>query len=414
MECDYADQRADHPSDSGVSLIRDDTVESGRDGALVKKRRASSALEDKAPKAIKLDTTGNKNVAKRKRPFNIFNAIMSKPAILETFVTVCPVEELVSLYAISKAFHYLYNSHMTTYVLAATRLQTGQDTEKIFPLKGFFNTCGPDPIRRNIRAENAAFKARHATQSSGSDLATATTALSALSLPEKPRWIPTLRYLRMVSGRHKAALGIIYYLFRGGERLPVIPAVNALKKMWLAMDIASNANRIGLMHNRAYWSNEELRLAMCIIEKIGMSFKCPLQRGPPRDPLVATEDPPITLCELLFGQRSFVSMFKAMDKKDQINERDLTKMWSNYKGTPSATGAPVGWRVMGTPPNIVGYGNRQNWGMSGTVERLLRVDELVAKECFRRKLKWEDVHLDQEMFKYIDPKTGDHFPSANR
>ena len=212
--------------------------------------------------------------------------------------------------------------------------------------------------------------------------------------PEEVRLVPSFRWLQMVLFRERVVRDITALLARQGHRLPARASLT-LKRLWLTMDVGTNAKRIGLLHNTAFWTDEDLRLATLFFIKLDMRFL---------DPVAGQGE--IALRKLLLGQRSLSALWRCLRRTACRNPLELAQMFVRYDYRPAPHN--TGLSLLGVPADEIGAGVREGWG-SGTA-RLLRPDRLVMQEGLRRGLQIEKHYLDMMLYGYIDLETFENIP----
>lgn len=298
--------------------------------------------------------------------FNIFTALTAYPELVFELAKCLPVEDLISLYAISKDFHFIVNGHFTTIVLSQSFAQAPESSE-IFHYKCYKNLCITDPAAR-ANAE----------------------------VPEKLRRVPSFRWLRFILHRESVVDELIACLAAEGHRLPRRARL-VLKKMWFTMDLGDNARRIGLIHNKTFWTNKDLFIATMFFIKLDMRFT---------DPIDGNGE--MSLRKLLLAQRSLSILLAVLKRKEMVNELEMLQMYVRWKYNPAPEHR--GMSILGVPPDQIGRGQLEGWGL-GT-KKLLRPDELVMRESVRRRLDFHKRYMDMMVWGYIHSKTLEDIPDA--
>ena len=277
----------------------------------------------------------------------------------------------VALYSISKPFHYLFNSHYTTYVLAAVRKQAPH-AEQYLPIIAFRSMAIRDPAGRPTAND-----------------------------PLQSRLIPSLRWLQMAVSVHNSASSVLWSLWASGHKTPP-GTLPMLYKLALTMAIGNNHNRIGLAHNPRYWTDADLRCAICFMVKLDMRFNDPVEgRGV------------MGLRGLLLGQRSLAALRDAL--ADDLDTMALLQLQGRYDldtvGVAAHAQLDLYEDVFGVQAENVGTGCLEGFGRTLATgpmkivelarrERLLRPDQLLMQESCRRGLRIEDNLLDYVMYGY--------------
>jgi len=298
--------------------------------------------------------------------FNIFTALTAYPELVFELAKCLSVEDLISLYAISKDFHFIVNGHFTTIVLSQSFAKAPESSE-IFHYKCYKNLCITDPAAR-ANAE----------------------------VPEKLRRVPSFRWLRFILHRESVVDELIACLAAEGHRLPKRARL-VLKKMWFTMDLGDNARRIGLIHNKTFWTNKDLFIATMFFIKLDMRFT---------DPIDGNGE--MSLRKLLLAQRSLSILLAVLKRKEMVNELEMLQMYVRWKYNPAPEHR--GMSILGVPPDQIGRGQLEGWGL-GT-KKLLRPDELVMRESVRRRLDFHKRYMDMMVWGYIHSKTLEDIPDA--
>lgn len=298
--------------------------------------------------------------------FNIFTALTNYPELVFELAKYLSPEELISLYAISKDFHLIMNGHFTTIVLSQSFAKARESSE-IFPYKCYKNLCITDPAAR----QNA-------------------------EVPDKLRCVPSLRWLRFILYREQVVDDILACLAAEGHRLPK-RASSVLKKIWFTMDLGDNARRIGLIHNKEFWTDRDLFVATMFFIKLDMRLTDPVDGNGQ-----------MSLRKLLLAQRSLSTLLASLERTEMLNELGLLQMYVRWKYKPAP--AHRGMSVVGVPPDEIGKGYLEGWGLGN--KKLLRPDELVMGEGVRRKLDFQKRYMDMMIWGFVDSKTLEDIPTT--
>ena len=139
--------------------------------------------------------------------FNIFPAFLLYPELCYHLATHLPLEDLISLYAISRDFHTILDNRFTTVILSQS-LATCPESSRVFPFRCYAHLCRRDPVGRIPHPDPAKAK---------------------LGLV---RAIPSFRWLRMVMWREAVVHEIMAIMAEDGCPLPRRCEL-ALKRMWV-------------------------------------------------------------------------------------------------------------------------------------------------------------------------------------
>ncbi|TID23122.1 gtp cyclohydrolase i [Venturia nashicola] len=291
---------------------------------------------------------------KSKTPFQMLAEFMRHPELILNLAKVLHPTSLVHLYAISKPFHFIMNSHYTTYI------KTNMDhhapgSNLIFPWRCYGRLTIKDPGWRPKHASNPASGARD---------------------------IPSLRWLQMVVYREEIVRDILTALSKYGLLLPH-DIERAVKKMWFLCDLPGNASRIGVLHNTGYFHDRDIFLSQMFMMKLDMRFT---------DPVEGCGE--THLRRLFFGCRNFVPLRDFLIGRLSLSHLLQRIVWYQYN--PTGVIRALQLPILGIANHQVGQGNTENWGR-GT-QRLLRVDEGIAREAIRRELNTHKHFIEFMLF----------------
>ncbi|KAI9707776.1 MAG: hypothetical protein M1836_000738 [Candelina mexicana] len=296
--------------------------------------------------------------------YNIFKDLIAQPELTFEVARHLEVEDLVSLYAISKDFHCIVNSRFTTTILSQS-LSKAPESSRTFLFKSYRSLCIVDPAgRQNEEVQG------------------------------EVRRVPSLRWLRMVLYRENVVNEIIDCLAAEGHRLPKRASLT-FKKIWFIMDIAANATRIALMHNREFWTDLDLHVATHIFIKLDMRFTDPVDG-----------DGETTLRRMMLGQRSLTTLWKALKRTVLHTQLEVLQMYVRWKYKPLPH--LRNYSILGVPAHEVGRGDREGWGRGRNL--MLRPDDLVMREAARRDLDVDTGMVEMMIWGYVDLETFEDIP----
>lgn len=298
---------------------------------------------------------------KPNKPFQMLTEFMKRPELILNLTKVMHPASLIDLYAISKPFHFIMNSHYTTYIKNNMDYHA-PGSNLIFPWRCYGRLTIKDPGWRLKNASNPAAGARD---------------------------VPSLRWLQMVVYREEVVRDILIALSKYGLLLPH-DIQKAVKKMWFLCDLPGNANRIGVLHNTGYFHDRDIFLAQMFIMKLDMRFTDPVEGGGETH-----------LRKLLFGCRNFVPLRDLL--MGRITLAHLLQRIAWYQYNPSTTVSALHLPILGIAPLQVGQGNTENWGRG--IQRLLRVDEGIAREAIRRDLNTHKHFIEFLLFAHHELAT---------
>ena len=291
---------------------------------------------------------------------SVFNELLQYPELILEVAKAFDLEDLISLYAISRDFHMLVNIRFTAMMLgqATTR---ADESRKIFAWRCYKSVCMRDPALRINDTR-----------------------------PDELRFIPSFRWLRMILFREAVVDDILRSLEMEGHRMPK-RASEAIKKIWFTIDISDNARRIGIMHNRNFWEDKDLYLATMFFLKLDMRLTHP-----------TTGNGETGLRKMLLGQRSLSTLARVLRREEMRNRLDMLKMVIRYDYSPPRQTCKT---ILGVTAAEVGRLQWEGWGECGRKNKFVGICELVMKEGIRRRLGLQGCYVDMMCFGYIDRKT---------
>lgn len=292
------------------------------------------------------------------REFCIFNALLKYPELTLEFSKQLDIEDLISLYAISKEFHFLVNARFTAMILGQANGKASESC-KTFIFRCYKSLCMRDPARRLNEDK-----------------------------PDELRFVPSFRWLRMILFREAVVDDILRSLAAEGHRLPKRARLT-VKKIWFTIDIGDNPRRIGLMHNTTFWSNKDLFLATMLFLKLDMRLTHP-----------AAGNGEIGLRKMLLGQRSLSTLANVLRREEMKTQVDMLRMIVRFNYEPRRHRQ---MDIMGVPSHEIGKLQYEGWGAKRT--RFVQIHELVKREAVRRELNLQNYYVDMMIYGYIDKKT---------
>lgn len=311
---------------------------------------SSTALPKKRPRVKKTvafagETSSDpSSTAGGKSKFNIFEAIIQHPHLVFHFAISLEIEDLISVYAISKDFHHIINTGLTMVIVAQAMLHA-PTSAKVFPFRCYRGLCVSDP-----RVDM--------DESRG-----------------QSRLVPSFRWLRMVCWREQIAKKITHLMMEEGLYLPW-ECEEAIKKLWFLMDIPDNQRRLGTVQNTDLWTAADLFYAVMFLVRFDMRCTDPLstqaQGGMRR---------------LLMAQQSMSVLYRTLERTAMKDSYEVIQGFLRWKYEPHGNGNQP---IYGVPRSEIGKLQYEGYGAGGSQVKLQRPDELVLKECIRRDMDvWE-------------------------
>lgn len=291
--------------------------------------------------------------------FNVLRAIIRHPQLVFHFASYLRVQELLSLYAISKEFHAMINTHLMTVILSQA-IKKAPHSARIFPFRCYRKLCVSDPIS----SRNSA-------------------------ITGETRLVPSFRWLRMVFWRESVVNKILKLMAHDGVGLPKHCEL-VIKKLWFLMDIPDNGRRIGTIQNRRLWSDMDLFFATLFLIKLDVRFTHPIS-GVGRN----------GMRHLLMAQPSLTLLWKVLKRTALQDSHETLKAFVRWKYQPSP--GEVDQYIFGVAPDEVGKLQYEGYGKGSSTVKLQRPDELILKECVRRGLDMQQHYFDMFNWQYKVP-----------
>lgn len=293
------------------------------------------------------------------KKFDFFSSLSNYLELFMELAKHLRINDLVSLYAISKDFNETLNGHLS-HILKACAAYQAPESSRIFVFTLYRTLCIPDPVGRQDP-----------------------------KIPVHARMVPSLRWLRMVIHREKCVRDILACMAREGHRMPKTMSLS-MKKMWLTMDIPTSARRVQLMHNEKYWTDNDLFNLQMLFVKLDMRFNDPLE-GPGDD----------GLRKLMLGQRGLTPLCHLLKRTRFTDTLEALEACVRYSYWPRPEHRDL--PILGVPANEVGRGHLEGWGV-GQVH-LYRMDELVMRESCRRNMDLKSHIITMIVWGYVDADT---------
>jgi len=182
----------------------------------------------------------------------------------------------------------------------------------------------------------------------------------------------------MAVHRQQVVIGILTELWSRELKLPR-GTFRAICKCWFVMNISRNGNRIAVLHNRQYWTDQDLFLATHFFMKFDMACADPVDSKGER-----------ALSRLFLGLPTLTCMRNLL--RGDYCWWDLLrfKVAYDYVPRPEHRHLPI----LGIPPHLVGRHCMEGWGQGNT--KLMRIDELVMREAIRR-----NIHMNQHYLNFM-------------
>ncbi|KPI41883.1 uncharacterized protein AB675_5619 [Cyphellophora attinorum] len=377
---------------------------------------AKSLKRKRGPDSITMPAPAYIYVRTNNPDFTVFQGFLLYPELCFQLAATLPLEDLVSLYAISRDFHTIIDTRFTTVVLSQA-LRQAPDSARIFPFRSYASLCRKDPAAR-IPHPDPVKAAAGVT-----------------------RYVPSFRWLRMVLYRETAVKEIMELFRARGIPLPRRCEI-VLKKIWFLMDIPDNARRIGYVHNVVLLNELDLYFGCCFFVKLDMLFTNPLareRRVEGRRIVMSWETGLSMLLKVLKGEAMSTrfEMMKAWVEwkyepgPGEEPEVDSENSWevhtiANQSGAGAVDAINGKERLFGVPQRNWGRMRREFWGRKVSTTQtltdsngksiktlvpvkdlpiLLRPDQLFPREAVRRGLHFGGHYIRFMLYGYVHPGT---------
>ncbi|KAK5728548.1 hypothetical protein LTR15_001684 [Elasticomyces elasticus] len=293
--------------------------------------------------------------------FSLFNAFLHDNDLLMQLVSFFPIPSLISFYAISKPFHYLFNGSYIAFILANMRTWA-PGADMIYPWRYYAPLCIKDPrLRQKSSAVGKDVKLKY----------------------QDMRDIPSLRWLQVVIWRQGVCKDMLIQLAAQGLRCPP-GTLDAIRRMWFIMDFPLNSQRVSLMRSEEYISKATISRATMFFLKVDMAFTDPVGpvyavNGPHTNPLVHLpqwQNTGLVGCSLralLTAERHFTPLWRVLrgvcpDPEEPmlpIERLDILKLWIRHKyHLPEDTPEHVKRQtIFGVPWHEVGTAGMERTGI---------------------------------------------------
>ncbi|KAK3631322.1 hypothetical protein LTR56_016957 [Elasticomyces elasticus] len=293
--------------------------------------------------------------------FSLFNAFLHDNDLLMQLVSYLPIPSLISFYAISKPFHYLFNGSYIAFILANMRTWA-PGADMIYPWRYYAPLCIKDPrLRQKSSAVGKDVKLKY----------------------QDMRDIPSLRWLQMVIWRQGVCKDMLIQLAAQGLRCPP-GTLDAIRRLWFIMDFPLNSQRVSLMRSEEYISKATISRATMFFFKVDMAFTDPVGpvyavNGPHTNPLVHLpqwQNTGLVGCSLralLTAERHFTPLWRVLrgicpdpdEPMLPIERLDILKLWVRHKyHLPEDTPEHVKHQsIFGVPWHEVGTAGMERTGI---------------------------------------------------
>lgn len=314
----------------------------------------------------------------QRKNFSLLHSICRHNELLLLLVSYLTLPSLISLYAISKPFHHLFNRHHTAFILSSMRTWA-PGSDKVYPWRCYQSLCVKDPsLQQKVRLVGKEDQVRKKWD----DL----------------RDVPSLRWLQMVVWREGVCKDMMIQLAIKGLKCPSgtldsvkvsllalvsYTAANKVQRMWFILDLPLNSHRIALIHSKEYITDRHLHGMTFFLLKVDMHFTDPVQPPYPSNHGNTRLYPTkwnaavfsgVPLRKMLLAERSLTPLWRVLrgwswdPKQPQMpmTRLEILRLWVRHKYTlpEDAPEEAKKQSIMGIPWHEVGTAGFERTGVS--------------------------------------------------
>lgn len=293
------------------------------------------------------------------------------------------VEDILTLYCVSRDFHISVRSYLLSSILAWIG-HRAPEAGRAFPFKIYLDKLVADPEQRTLGGhypgKGAAGKPLPASRA------------------DEVRVVPGLRYLQMVLVRDRCCREMVAMLARSGHRLPRT-VHGTLLRLWVLMDLPTSFHRRAVLRCEAMWPDVDVYNAQLFFVKLAMHSNDPFF-GPGTNDLV----------RLMLGQKGLYPLWQLLMHRKYVSVMEVIDLKTRYDlRMPPDTRPPEERHkpryVNDVPEAEVGIMHKEGWG-THSKQHLMRPDELIPLEAVERGLNLRS-HLRRMVdWGHIDYRTG--------
>lgn len=313
--------------------------------------------------------------------FNLLESVCSSVWLAVEVAKHLRPSDIVNLYSTSKSFHAVLDSHWQSSIVAWAE-HMAPSSFRIFYWKFFGCYARTDPTGTTWEAPGQFANAiPHPPWAKVRPITDA---------DKKVRSVPGLRYLAMLDKREVRVRDILAKLARQGHRLPS-KCHEAVKKMWLLMDLPTNTLRRAFIRNTELWTTEDIYNAQMFVTKLQMRFNEPVF-GP---------DSPLAVETFLGSAQGLTPLWEMLRGRKYTEVLEAIQLRIKYIASDQAARRWRNWESHYDIPNwVLGRGHLEGWGR-GEVH-LSRPDELLIEEAARRDLNLKDHFTYMTFWGHVD------------
>lgn len=352
-----------------------------------------------SPKSGRKDSSAKStgHSQKGKTAFDFISALSRIPELAVGVAVYLPPRDVLTLYSVSVQFHIQINTYLKSSIASWVR-EWAPDASKVYRWDRY-------PNYEHFGIQDPA--GRPLTLPSNS----AETGDTEMNSPWQriDRKVPSMKWYQMVTLRDDIVIDVLAHLARQGFRCPRGTKVSLLK-MWMIMDLPTNAQRKALMADGETFSSQDLLNLVIFLVKLNFRLNDPIY-GP------ETTD----LAELMLGQKSLYSLWQMLFGHKYRDCVSLVQCkirydlgWDWHLGRNKISGMldpkylqPNAPAVLGVPGRQIGRVHLEYWGEKGIMHSaLLRPSECIMAESARRGLRIDEHLMGLVIWGHVDQATG--------
>lgn len=295
-------------------------------------------------------------------PFNIYKSLLRHPNLFFQFALRLPLPSAISLYAIDKEFHYLFNKYSVSIIHDYARYWAPISSH-VFSWILYPGLCISDPMLRPM--DERQWLAR-----------------------DVPGW----RWVGMVLHRQQIIRGIVTALALEGLRVPR-KMEEVLCKFWVLMEFRYSHLRLSFLQDKDIWTDADICLFHLFLVKLDMRFS---------DPILGNGT--CSLSHLVLTQPSLTTLYKILTGKSKLTYDATTRLLVLAYPTDSLDLDAFPWLDdeidNGVDEEHLGILMKEGWAETGTP--MDSAVDMVITEGLRRELHVQRWLLDFVVYGHVD------------
>ncbi|KAK4227094.1 hypothetical protein QBC38DRAFT_478675 [Podospora fimiseda] len=327
-----------------------------------------------------------KRILKPRPSIDLIGSLCTASELINTVCKFLRPADILTLYSISKDFHYSLNQYMRGTILNWAK-DMAPNAARIYSSPTYNHWFICDPAGRKLTEDD--LEANKRRPEHADDLVPS--AINQIIGGE--RHVPGLFWLQVIVAREIRARDILATLARHGHRMPKESLV-VLLKIWVIMDAASTSTRVTLISNQDFFTDEELYIGQMFCIKLNLCFNDPVF-GPRSSHLM----------RLMLGQKGLSPLWALLRRKKYTTKNEIRQLKIRYDVPPTPIQLVDGRSFEDVAIDEMGVVHLEGWGHGGQ-NHLLRPDELILMEACRRQIPFNESVMMMAIYGHVDLKTG--------